>query len=315
MDLRAVAVSMLFAAVGLLGGTTSAWSQGGLVTVFERDLQVLIDRGDGLGPQPLVSGEHPSLSLDRRFVTFRRDDGLYTIGADGDGLRKVLDPAAFRDAVGGEYRLFAWPAWTPDGRSLVFSWSLAFDLDLGMVSSDGSDPRLLTRLRGIVASDSWPTAFSPDGRRLLQNSSESLGLFVTDLMDGSRVRLTGAAEAGSWSPDGLWVAFAWGARWMDETGNSETGLEAVRVDGSARRDLAAAVRAGTGGSFEPVGPVTWSADGAEVAVLNRADGHLYAVAADGSGARQVAWHFAPFAYPASAVESTSWGEAKARVRP
>jgi Tol biopolymer transport system component len=308
-------MAVILAAVGLWPGTKEAWGQTGPVTVSDNHYEVLIDRGDGLGQQVLTGGWDPSLSLDQRRMAFVRYEGIFTIDVDGQGLCKVLDSQAFTQLVGSA-GLPAFPAWTPDGRSLVFTWwNMVFDL--AMVDLDGGNARLLTTsgMAGFVANRSWPSAFSPDGRRLLVNPPEAIGLSVRTMSDGSYVNLTGVSEAGSWSPDGLWVAYVRESRWMAESGNEETGLVVVSVDGATHRDLAASVRAVMAQAFEPVGLVTWSADGREVAVLNRADGLVYAVAVDGSGARQEVTHFVPYAYPASAVEGASWGIVKESTQP
>jgi Tol biopolymer transport system component len=314
-SLRAGTLALLLAATGLHLDAQRLWAQTGPVIVWNDGYAVMVDRGDGAGPQVLTGGDYPSLSPDRRWVAFSRSDGLYAIGVDGLDLRKVLDNAAFDEFLGRQsYRMASWPVWTPDGRSLLFSWWDAYVSDLALVGVDGSSPQLLTRtsMGPTPANRSWPSAFSPDGRRLLvYASSEGPGLAVLDLEDGSERDLTRRwCESGSWSPDGLWVAFAW------QSDDAEIGLAVVSLDGAATHELAGPARAMMSRPFEPdvLGLVTWSADGRELAVRNRADGLLYAVAVDGSSVRQVAWHFAPFTYPASAVESTSWGAAKASVR-
>lgn len=116
---------------------------------------------------------------------------------------------------------------------------------------------------------------------------------MVDRGDSAGPQVLTGGDYPSLSPDRRWVAFS-----------RSDGLYIIGVDGLDQ-------------PFEPDVPglVTWSPDGREVAVRNRADGGLYAVAVDGSSVRQVAWHFAPFAYPASAVEGTSWGAAKQSVRP
>jgi Tol biopolymer transport system component len=242
--LSVVVLVALLVAAGQWPGPEGAWGQSGTVTLSDNHYEVLIDRGDGLGQQVLTGGWEPSLSLDQRRVAFVRYEGVFTIDVDGQGLRKVLDSQAFEQLV-GKGGLPNFPAWTPDGRSLVFNWGdLVFDL--AMVDLDGSNARLLTTsgMGGLVANRSWPSAFSPDGRRLLQNPSAAIGLYIKTLSDGSRVDLTGVSEAGSWSPDGLWVAYV--REWMDESGNEATGLAVVSVDGATHRDLAAPVRVAMG---------------------------------------------------------------------
>jgi Tol biopolymer transport system component len=312
------ALAALLATIGLCSGNDGAWGQNGPVIVSQDGYTIQVDRGDGLGPQILTGGQFASLSLDQRQVAFSRDDGLYTIGVDGQDLRKVLDNQAFDQLLGWtSYRQAGWPAWTPSGQSLVFTWYGPFAYDLAFVDADGSNPRLhgIAGIAGVIANRSWPSPFSLDGRSLLMNPAESTGLYLVTLQAPTGVELTRKAEAGSWSPDGLWVAYVWERAWLDEAGLERGGLEVVSVDGVARLDLAYAARRETDQSFEPVGLVTWSPDGKEVVVQNSADGQLYAVAVDGTGVRPVATHFAPFTYPVSAVGSTSWGMVKQSVQP
>ena len=72
------------------------------------------------------------MSPDGRFAVFRLigDQQVWRIGLDGAGLRKVT-------SLGD--RVAAWPAWSPDGKSLVFenkakSWE---EGTLSIVPADG----------------------------------------------------------------------------------------------------------------------------------------------------------------------------------
>lgn len=139
----------------------------------------------------------------------------YTELAD-DGARVVV-----RDLVAGTSRRFtagrgtnASPAFSPDGRTLVFA-SGEDGTDLFSVPLDGSErPYRVTVGRGTT--NSQPT-FAPDGRRLAFTTSR-LGppqIYITD-SDGANPELLTTSGFGdqlyradpSWSPDGRFVAFS-----------------------------------------------------------------------------------------------------------
>ncbi|MFE4976550.1 hypothetical protein ACFRAR_31175 [Kitasatospora sp. NPDC056651] len=131
----------------------------------EQDSLWKVRRGGG-APVPLVDGRgtgtdnrQPNWSPKGDRIVFQRrgagreDWSLWTVGADGRGLRQVTD-------VPGEHTD---PSWSPDGRYLVFSSNLG-DLpnaQLFVVSADGGPPVRVTR--DDTAYDGAPS-WSPDGK-------------------------------------------------------------------------------------------------------------------------------------------------------
>jgi Tol biopolymer transport system component len=98
------------------------------------------------------------------------------------------------------------PAWSPDGRRIVYRDSRrGFNLndEIYVMKADGSHRRNLTR---SPLTNDWGPAWSPDGRLIAFNSATRL---VVMRPDGTgRRRLTGVeAEYPSWSPDGRRLAF------------------------------------------------------------------------------------------------------------
>ena len=88
-------------------------------------------------------------------IVFVRTNGLYVMNADGSGVRLVLELTGI-----------AGPAWSPDGRTIVFSRDEGGNVDLYAVNPDGSNLRRLTE---AVGPDSLPT-FTPDGQIIFRSA-------------------------------------------------------------------------------------------------------------------------------------------------
>jgi Tol biopolymer transport system component len=82
-------------------------------------------------------------------LAFARGGSIWTIGADGKGVRLLLRSAYL-------------PAWSPDGSRLAFVSMRSGDEEIYVARADGSGVTRLTRSPGPDLSPAW----SPDGRRL-----------------------------------------------------------------------------------------------------------------------------------------------------
>jgi TolB protein len=114
------------------------------------------------------------------------------------------------------------PAWSPDGKLLVFSRRGA----LYTMSPRGGRVRLLVA-RPKVGSFTSPD-WSPDGRRIVFDRNGAQ-LFVVDA-NGKRLRrpaLRVEARYPRWSPDGKWLAFV--------ALGSKPALMVARADGTRPR--------------------------------------------------------------------------------
>ena len=184
------------------------------------------------------------------------------------------------------------PAWSPDGRTIVFVSGRDGNGEVYAMDADGTSPRNLTQ---DPAQDVHP-AWSPDGRRIAFVSSRSpssrsrckpgAGACWDDLnrqseiyvmnADGSRKRnLTRRAhdDYPTWSPDGRRIAF------LRATGSYRHHgyhVYAVNADGSGLRNLG---RIAATAYF--YGHLVWSPDGRTIHVGR------YLVSTDGSGARKL----------------------------
>ena len=123
------------------------------------------------------------------------------------------------------------PAWSPDGRRIVFFSEHDGQGDIRVMNADGSGATQLTDTRADEGYPSW----SPDGRTITFDSDREDGFDIWAMdADGSNVRrLTRHAArdvAASWSPDGRRIAFM-----SDRTGGFDVwamdagGMNAVRI--------------------------------------------------------------------------------------
>ena len=101
------------------------------------------------------------------------------------------------------------PAWSPDGRHIVFDSDRDGNWNLFVVSLDGGGLRRLTDHPASDRRGRW----APDGTRLVFDSDRggSPGLYIRDVNGtASRVVVDGPGEDSfpDWSPDGTRVAFS-----------------------------------------------------------------------------------------------------------
>jgi len=98
------------------------------------------------------------------------------------------------------------PAWSPDGRLVVYSCLRGENADLWLAGADGSGPRSMTRGEG----NSFQPVCSADGRHVIFVSDRDGldDLYRLDLMTGEVARLHhGGGRNPAISPDGTLIAF------------------------------------------------------------------------------------------------------------
>ncbi len=147
------------------------------------------------------------------------------------------------DGAGGQFTYLTYgatgsetePAWSPDGRRIVFVKDGA---TLYTMSADGSGPVSL----GL--SGAYP-AWSPDGARLAYESATGIATAQKNGADAQQI-YTGTAHHPAWSPDGTQLAFDNGRQ-----------IYLMHADGSNVRMLAAVLNV----TAHPV----WRPDGALLA--------------------------------------------------
>jgi TolB protein len=224
--------------IALKGTPTSiTWSPDGsrLAVVDSSSNTFSIVMTDGSGVRPVDLG----LVTDRVFwrpngreLVFQGEDsvpthGFYVVGADGSGLRQIVQPVTDESHVQG-------PALSPDGSTILYSnWQFG-----GALFSLNVDTGATERLRFDPShwSDYWPQ-WSPDGSQIVFNrgsAQERYFLAVGSPSGGSTVQLGptkdwDAAADAVFSPDGTAVI----ARYSD----GETWLLNVAGGAGIRLDL------------------------------------------------------------------------------
>jgi Tol biopolymer transport system component len=160
-------------------------------------------------------------SPDGRRLAFTGESGLgyreidvWTVDGDEGSVRRVTRTG---DAL--------WPAWAPDGRSIVYArgedlrrnrgGAPDYTSSLWAIDPDGGNPRRLTDPAEGISERPW--SFAPDGSRLaitrarlpaLERRAEKTRLVLVNL-DGSGEReLSGTGTDPTFSPDGSRIAYA-----------------------------------------------------------------------------------------------------------
>jgi len=231
-------------------------------------LHLYVSRLDGTDERMLtdMEGNRPAWSPDASRIAFQTagTDGRFDIWtlelATGD-LRNLTefegDFSTGQDIAADES-----PAWSPDGRRLVFSSGGTGEGDLYLVDADGANLERLTSTPEPDLSPDW----SPDGSRVVfsRNVPSGTQLWIVDVATGAETQLTdpaGRDETARWSPDGTRIAFC---RFPFAQGGEEPShdLHAMDADGSNVVQL-------TETPFAEIDPA-WSPDGEEL-VFNRDD--------------------------------------------
>jgi serine/threonine protein kinase/Tol biopolymer transport system component len=210
----------------MFGSAKISFSRTGTLVYRSREIdtsRVIIQWLDAAGKsQPLLDKPglfvNPHFSPDGERLAVANDDvhsGIWIY----DIRRDTLSPLT------GE-RQGTHPVWTPDGRYIVYQAPNGISYAR---ADGGSRPQLLTESKEFQ----YPSAFSPDGKRLAFYQAGPQGLYLWTLpveRDGDGLKAgkpepfqqTASGERGaSFSPDGRWLAYS-----SNESGSSQVYVRA-----------------------------------------------------------------------------------------
>ena len=249
--------------------------------------------GPGASFNPDFSPNGAQLAFERRYGD-GRPDAIFTVKSSGGRAKRVSSGCT------GQCLGDAQPAWSPDGRQILFIRALgpvvhddATELDLMVMNRDGSDQRLIRRIGGIVdgfgPGAEGKAELSPDGRKISvtlvtqggdpRRSDSAVYVMNADGSDLSPItpaKLHGGNP--DWSPNGRLLVFHSNNYHFGEPSE----IWVVKPNGTGLRRLR---RLHSGRDYQPV----WSPDGRQLLVgchdRRTSFEHLCVVEADGRGVR------------------------------
>jgi TolB protein len=255
----------------------------------------------------VVAGPYPSSAFDEHFIanwspdgtklTFMVNQGIWTVSADGTGLKEVFQPPAGTGVDDG-------PTFTPDGKHIIFTRCCitGFGYSLWMINADGGGLKDVTKeqvVNGDGPADTTPQV-SPNGKTIVFNrcfpnapcvvaTVNINGTNLQDLTDNTQF----LSEHPNWSPDGTKIVFE-----MDPLGGSPN-IATINPDGSGFRQLTFSTGRASG-SLEPA----YSADGTKIIFsqfISTGGSDLFTMNPDGSAISQITRTTSLELYPEWAV--------------
>jgi len=231
---------------------------------------IFVSRADGSGFHRLIrKGLDPAFSPDGKRLAFTTSSGIWIVGIDGHGLRRLTS--------GGDLAF----DWAPDGKALVFVRSIATNFYGGgryaiVVKPLRGRAHVLVRT-GPNEDDNqelYQPRWSPNGRWIayfnVEDNRRQNGLTLVR-PNGKRRHLVALGRADeeiaefAWSPDGRWLAF-----------ENEAGLNYILPSGKGHKI-----------SGHAAGPVVWSPDAKRLAFVVNEAGDIAVAGADGRGLRRL----------------------------
>lgn len=177
------------------------------IIVFERTVddvvQIFVSNSRGENERQLttaaVDSGQMSLSPDGTRIVFVRNENIYAIDIDGDGLEQLTDNDVFE----------AFPDLSPDGTRLLFTRASGPVAEILMLDLTTGDEQTV-----VGDASAFAPVWSPDGFRIafhgdVTAASDSSALFIVDADGGTPEQITGYDESrfATWSPDGTAIAF------------------------------------------------------------------------------------------------------------
>lgn len=223
---------------------------------------IYVQRAGGKNPINLTKDcsnddSQPAFSPDGEHLAFRSErkgGGIFVMGATGESVRRLTD-FGFN------------PAWSPDGKEIIFGTTIAWDpaartaLDgqLWVVNPSSGEKRMLTR--PAVVPDAVQPNWSPHGHRIaywaVHGGQRDIWTMSTDGTHPVSVTQDAALDwSPVWSPDGRWLYFA-----SDRAGTMN--LWRVSIDEKSGKVLGRLEAIATPSPYS--GPISISRDGRRIA--------------------------------------------------
>jgi len=178
-----------------------------------------------------------------------RDKELWLVDFDGYNLRQLTNDKTVNLN----------PAWSPDGKWIVYTSYAAHNPDLIMIDKSGKKRQTLNRLPGLNAAPAW----SPDMQKIALVLSRDQNSEIYLLKRNKKLqRLTrhfNIDTSPTWSPDGKKIAFT-----SDRSG---TGSPQIYIMDSVKGDSGKVTRISFGSSYND--DPAWSPDGDKIAYTSR----------------------------------------------
>jgi Tol biopolymer transport system component/DNA-binding winged helix-turn-helix (wHTH) protein len=261
-------------------------------------------RRAALDPRPLTFGvgiDSFALSRDGRRIAYSKiaeRSNLWSLDLSAPGN---LVPLTSSDSVVENVDV------APGGAWIAFDSNRSGNMDIWILSSDGSEIRQITRNEA----NDWCPSFSPDGREIVYHSLRDgqRDLYAISIREGAERRLTAHPAQDwtpRWSPDGRFIAFG-----SDRTGNPD--LWILPAEGGE----ASRVTDHPGNDHNPV----WAPDGRHLVFASDRSGRneLYLSAPDGTELKQLTsegWLDAiPFSWPDESGPIYTWAKSGSREYP
>jgi Tol biopolymer transport system component len=146
-------------------------------------------------PKPWLGNFTPAYSPDGKRIAFARstdafNSDIFLMRTNGTGLVRLTKSQGTDSTLGEEHG----PAWSPDGRSLVYVSNRDRSFELYRIDVSGRNERRLTHTPSSAYDEDAPR-FSRDGKRILYAHDGRIAVLN---VDGTRVRELGLGASADW---------------------------------------------------------------------------------------------------------------------